>query len=137
MTEHGEQVADALRSSDLGRRVGRSFADVWGTEPPHGAPLATEPAPLPASSVEPAAGMRTAPAVVDGATSSGQGLSVSVSRPARSDPALSDSTRTGANGPVTIEIRRGSSASDSTRPPEQVVVTVSLDRATEQVVVTF
>ena len=73
----------------------------------------------------------------DNAASAGRTVTVTVSRPAQSGSSASGAAHMGSNDGVTVEIRRAGTASDPSTPQEQVIVTVSLNHADEQITVTL
>ena len=73
----------------------------------------------------------------DNSPSPGQTLSVRASNPLLSTSTAGGSMQTDANGRLALEIRREGNAFDPNRPPEPVVVTVSLNLINEQVAITL
>ena len=141
MTDHGEQPVEARRAPAPAGGVGLSFAEVWGaasaTADPYDAPY--DPAAESAPPVQ-AGSEEILPASI-GATdtfaSAGQAVSVTVSRPVRPEAAPSGSAQPDGDDRLTVEIRREGGRGEPGRSAERIVVTVSLNQATEQVAVTF
>ena len=138
MTDHGEQPGDQRRAPATTGAIGRSFADAWGTDSP-AAELST--APFDEAGLAPAteAGPEMTPMGDVHATTSfasaRQATSVTVSRPLRTD--LSAPAQSGTDDRLTVEIRRQGGSLEPSRPPETIVVTVSLNGVDEQVAVSF
>ena len=140
MADHGEQPVDSRRALVTPGGVGRSFADAWGAEPPTADLAAASfdqagllPAPQASSDMTPMGDLH-APS---SSASASQTMSVTVSRPLRTDTAAAGSALSEGDDHLTVEIRREGGETIPGRPPERIVVTVSSNRASEQLSVTF
>ncbi|MDP8923966.1 MAG: hypothetical protein M3O34_13940 [Chloroflexota bacterium] len=142
MTDRAEQATELRRTPEPPIGMGRSFADVWGAEPPAADPYAAitgevEATPRPPSRGDGEATLMAAPRMPDTSANTRQTLSVKVSRPMPRGLATSGSDQTEDNNRLTVEIRREGDTFDPNRSPEQIVVTVSLNHVDEQVAITF
>ena len=139
MTDHGEQPVEARRAPTSVAEVGQSFADAWGATSveadSYAAPF--DPAAESASPAQ-AASEALVPAGIgatNAAAGAGQAVSVTVRRAPRTE--ISTSAPLDGDDPLTVEVRREGTPDQPGRPAERIVVTVSLNQATEQIAVTF
>ena len=139
MTDHGQQTVEARRPRTPMGEVGQSFADAWGAVSVAADPYAgladLAPTAAPAAQADSGELVPTSMGQVGIPPSVGQGVSVTVSRPLRGDAAAAGSSRPAGDDRLTVEVRREGGPSDAARPAERIVVTVSLNGATEQIAV--